>query len=47
MIGKYNLSYNQFGMSANFRYQDALLQLESILYPKKYRRNPDIFTEQY
>ncbi|MSS63551.1 heme ABC transporter substrate-binding protein IsdE [Velocimicrobium porci] len=31
----YNLSYNQFGMSANFQYQDALEQLESILYPKE------------
>ena len=31
----YDLSYGSFGMSANFKYQDALEELQEILYPKE------------
>lgn len=30
----YDLSYGSFGMSANFKYQDALEELQGILYPE-------------
>ncbi|MFV0394126.1 MAG: heme ABC transporter substrate-binding protein IsdE [Coprobacillaceae bacterium] len=29
----YDLDYNKFGMSANFKYQEALIDLEGIFYP--------------